>query len=320
MIRSTLLLTDGTLIQEDRALEQRWRDSPGSMLWIDLGDEDPAAEKQLLENLGCHPLAIQDAQRMRHPPKIESFDTKLFILYRGLAAVESDLVLEQIPIALFVDSELLITRHKGSSVSIAGFWQHPALAGYLKTPFLLATKIVHASFDRYLEAVLDFEHKLAEKEEIMQESATDEDLRELTAYKARLRKLRRVFNYHERLTAGLLTLAKTDETKQAFIHEVQDLHDRADRITSLLAMYYEICGDLIEGYLSITSHQLSRTMQILTVVTAIFIPLSFLAGVYGMNFDNMPELHNEHGYYYALTAMGIMAAGALILFKLKRWI
>jgi magnesium transporter len=320
MIRSTLLLPNGTLIQDNVSLAAQWRDTPGSVFWIDLCNEEPKAEQQLLEDLGCHPLAVQDAQRIGHPPKIEPFENSIFILYRGLATIAPGLILEQIPIALFFGNDLLITRHKGTSVSIAEWWQKPALADYLKTPFLLATKIIHTSFARYLEAVLDFEHKLGEKEEAMQDSANDEDLRELTAYKARLRKLRRVFNYHERLAAGLLSLCKEDESKNAFIHEAQDLHDRADRLASLAFMYYEICGDLIEGYLSITSHQLNRTMQILTVVTTIFVPLGFLAGIYGMNFDNMPELRAEYGYYYLLSAMGIVVTGALILFKLKRWI
>jgi magnesium transporter len=320
MIRSTLLLPDGTLVQEDGSLEQRWRDTPGSTLWLDLGDEEPAAERRLLESLGCHPLAIQDAQRMRHPPKMEAFEDNLFILYRGLAAIEPGLILEQIPIALFVGEHLLITRHKGTSVSVNEWWRKSTLADTLRSPFLLAAKIVHTSFERYLEAVLEFEHSLTEKEEVMQDGANDEDLRELTAYRARLRKLRRVFNYHERLAARLLTLARDEESKQIYVHETQDLYERADRIASLLGMYYEICGDLIEGYLSLTSHQLNLTMRVLTVVTTIFVPLGFLAGVYGMNFDNMPELHAEHGYFLLLGAMGLIAVGALTLFRLKRWV
>ena len=85
-------------------------------------------------------------------------------------------------------------------------------------------------------------------------------------------------------------------------------------------MYYEICGDLVEGYISISSHELNTTMKILTIITAIFVPLSFLAGLYGMNFDNMPELHLEHGYFFALAAMASTAALLVYVFKRKKWL
>jgi magnesium transporter len=85
-------------------------------------------------------------------------------------------------------------------------------------------------------------------------------------------------------------------------------------------MYYDICGDLINGYMSVTSHQLSATMRVLTVITAIFVPLAFLAGIYGMNFENIPELKLEYGYYGLLGVMYVISIGLIVLFKRKRWL
>ncbi len=85
-------------------------------------------------------------------------------------------------------------------------------------------------------------------------------------------------------------------------------------------MHYDICSDLINGYLSITSHQLNETMRVLTVITAIFIPLGFLAGLYGMNFEYIPELKINHGYFYLLGFMGIIATALILLFKKKKWL
>jgi len=101
---------------------------------------------------------------------------------------------------------------------------------------------------------------------------------------------------------------------------VNDLHDRFERLHSLVQMHYEICGDLIDGYLSITSHQLNATMRVLTIITAVFVPLGFLAGLYGMNFEFMPELKFHYGYYGLLGIMGIVAGGLLTFFRMKRWI
>ena len=85
-------------------------------------------------------------------------------------------------------------------------------------------------------------------------------------------------------------------------------------------MYYDMCGDLIDGYLSLTSHKLNKSMKILTVITAIFIPLGLLAGIYGMNFDNIPELHNPNGYFILIGVMFLIASTLLILFKKTKWL
>jgi magnesium transporter len=85
-------------------------------------------------------------------------------------------------------------------------------------------------------------------------------------------------------------------------------------------MYYEVAGDLVDGYISLTSHELNSTMRILTVLTAIFVPLGFLAGVYGMNFENMPELHTQGGYFVLLAVMVTIAVTLLGIFKYKNWL
>lgn len=85
-------------------------------------------------------------------------------------------------------------------------------------------------------------------------------------------------------------------------------------------MYHELCGDLLDGYLSISSHRLNNTMRVLTVITAVFVPLGFLAGVYGMNFDVMPELSKPYGYYVLLASMATIATALLGWFRFKKWI
>ena len=77
---------------------------------------------------------------------------------------------------------------------------------------------------------------------------------------------------------------------------------------------------MIEGYISLTSHQLNKTMQALTVITAIFVPLGLLSGIYGMNFENMPELHSRYGYYILLSVMATVAVTLLVFFRRRRWL
>src|SRR5690606_19263202 len=271
MIKTQLLTATGQLTCGGIEQIDLWRTAPDSFIWIDLEDESPAAESALLESLECHPLAIEDVQRFRHPPKTETFDDHTLVLYRGITQFNPDLTIEQMSIALFAGERYLISCHPRSSTGIRYWWENAAKEDLLKSPALLATKIMLYSVGRYLDALLEFEPKLNELEDAMQEGANDDMMRELIAYQSRLRKLKRIFNYHERLVINLLKNIPPlwIEEDGDIEHALQDLFERCERLHSLCTMYYEISADLINGYLSISSHSLNNTMRVLTVITAI---------------------------------------------------
>lgn len=85
-------------------------------------------------------------------------------------------------------------------------------------------------------------------------------------------------------------------------------------------MYYELCSDLIEGHISLSSHHLNETMKILTIISAIFVPMTFMAGIYGMNFEHMPELGWRYAYFSLLGVMAVMAVSMLIVFRKIKWL
>lgn len=320
MIRVQLLTAQHELIIGGEELIQRWRDNTDSHIWIDLESEEAKQENALLLSLGCHALAIEDVQRYRHPPKTETFDNYTLILYRGLTEFNLDLTIQQMSVALFAGDRILISCHPRTSKGINYYWENAHLENLLISPGLLASRIMLFSVGRCLEGILAFEPHLNELEDSMQERPSDDTMRELIAYQSRLRKLKRVFNYHERLVTNLLKdiPPRLINENGDIEHALQDLYERCERLHSLTTMYYEICADLINGYLSITSHMLNNTMRVLTVITAIFVPLTFIVGIYGMNFDNMPELKFEHGYFYTLGAMFFIALG-FGTFAYKKW-
>jgi magnesium transporter len=321
MIRTQLLTTNGERLEGAAELIEHWRSDNGSYIWIDLINEEPLSEKQFLLSMDCHPLAVEDVQRFRHPPKTETFDNYTLILYRGITEFNKDLTIQQMTIALFAGDRCLISCHPRNSLGITHYWENARQENLLVSPGLLASRIMRFSVGRYLEAILAFEPSLNELEDAMQEKPNDDVMRELISYQSRLRKLKRIFSYHEKLVTNLLK-----DIPQRLIdedgdieHALQDLFERCERLHGLCTMYYEICGDLINGYLSISSHQLNNTMRVLTVITAIFVPLTFIAGIYGMNFDNMPELHTPYGYFYTLGGMLVIAAGFGIV-AFKKWL
>jgi len=299
-----------------------WRDDPNYLLWIDIDSHEKEAERTLLKQLDCHPLAIIDAQRERHPPKIELFDNYIFMLYRGIYHPEDNLLFQHLQISMFVGMNVVITTHAKKSLSIDKLFAKEGEKHLLKSPITLALKIFHYSCGIYLQKLFEFEEKLEEIEDQFQLAGDDKMMREITAYQSRLTKLKRTFSYHSNIGSELKTLV-ADETSlinPTDLHTVTDVHERIERLLSLSQMHYDICSDLINGYLSVTSHQLNQTMRVLTVITAVFVPLSFLAGLYGMNFEYIPELKVKHGYYYLLGFMGLISISLIYLFKRKRWL
>jgi len=310
MIRTQLLTSSGELLNGGQELIERWKNSTDDFIWLDLDGEKNENENLILQSLSCHKLAIEDVQRYRHPPKVENFDNYTLILYRGLSQFKKDLTFHQMTIALFAGDRILISCHPHQSKTIDYYWEQANRENLLVSPGLLASRIMRLSVGGYLDSILEFEPFLNKVEDSMQEKPSDEIMRELIAYKSRLRKLKRIFSYHERLVTNLLKdiPQRLIQENGDIEHSLQDLFERCERLNSLCTMYFEICGDLINGYLSISSHQLNNTMKVMTVFTAIFVPLTFIVGVYGMNFENMPELHMRYGYYDVWGLMLVIAS------------
>ncbi|MES2603557.1 MAG: magnesium transporter CorA family protein [Pseudomonadota bacterium] len=301
-------------------LVEQWRQTPGSFIWVDLENEPSDDEQAFLLDMGCHPLAIDDLQHFRHPPKIENFSDNTLILYRDIIEFNPDLTIVQMTMAMFAGDRYLITCHAKTSHALNHYWSSARSENLLISPGLLATRIMKLSVSNYLDAMLSFESRLGDLEDAMQESPNDTLMRDLIAYQSRLRKLKRIFNYHERLVDNLWS-----EVPQRLIdeegdieHALQDLFERCERLHSLSTMYYEICGDLVNGYMSVSSHRLSNTIRDLTVLTALFMPPTLIVGVYGMNFDNMPELHWHNGYYIVLGVMAVLGVVSL-LWAYRKW-
>lgn len=290
--------------------------------WLDIefDPNDIGDIKAILSHWGCHQLAISDALRHRHPPKFEQFSEQFFLLYRGIHEAVGPLDFDHQQIGFFIAADHLITLHPKTVISIEHYKNSPKLNQLLQTPAALALSIIHTSAGLYLENILTFEDDLSDAEDKLYSGSGENTLTQLASYKAKLIKLKRVFNYHQALCSEIRSLNDNNELVVPINpHLINDLYERLERLHSLSQMHYDICADMIDSYISITSHQLNTSMRILTVVTAIFVPLGFLAGVYGMNFDHIPELHMPQGYFILLGVMATIATTSLYLFKKKGW-
>lgn len=323
MIKARLFLSGGMQVGGVELIAS-WREHPDSVIWVDLVENPQATEAELLEReFGIHQLAIEDAQRDRHPPKIEAFSDYTFVLLKGLSADSKDIDFDTIQLALFVGENFLITRHSGASKSINRLEAHLAnqndLSEYSdlsKLALLLCRLVV----DRYLNILLALEPRLEELEELMLEHSDDSLLAELIGYKSDLKRLGRFATYHEQLFRSLRDKTFPGFSDSDRSHEIIDVWEQQERACSLSLLYYDTASDLIDGYISIASHRLNQIMKILTIITAVFVPLSFLAGIYGMNFENMPELHSKSGYFILLGVMVAIATTFLVAFRRMKWL
>ncbi len=322
MERTMLLTADGACTSGGRELLDKWREDSGAYLWLDIEGEPTEEISALLSSMGCDELAIHDSFRARHPPKVERFADNTFILFRGISRLDDSLELEPQQLGLWVGERHLITFHRGGSISVTHMWQRESQERLLDNPGNLALRLIHFASGRYLEKLLDFEDRLGDLEDSLLEEQSDEGMRELVGYRSRLRRLRRIFNYHQVMADQIYREGSphlgTGPGESS--HMRRDFYDRCERLHSLCQMYYEICGDLVEGHISLSSHNLNQTMKVLTIISALFVPLTFLAGIYGMNFEIMPELGWQYGYFTVLGVMAVMATTMLIVFRRIRWL
>ncbi len=292
------------------------------LVWIDLvGDDSDQHREYMQDRLGLEKLAVDDALRHRHPPKFESLeDGWNFLLMRGFDATSTSVKFGTIQLAVFWRDNLVITRHAKSSASIAeveaalASGEQPAPADAWRLLYAILRRLL----DRYLPILLKIEARLEEIEELILKRPSDRLLAELMEFSSQLKRLRRIGGYHEKCFVSLR--AHDPRSRGINVAQLTDLFEQAERLYSLSSLQYETTADLTNGYLSVSAHRLNNVMRVLTVVTVLFVPLTFIAGIYGMNFEFMPELKWRWSYFIVLGSMASVAIGLLVLFRRRGWI
>lgn len=302
-------------------LLQKWRDTPEGWIWLDLRDEPQELEQALLQNeFKIDELDVEEAQRPRHPPTYRASEQYLFVLLKPLVASSHNLDFATLQLALFVGQHFLVTRHTAESPHLERLWQHAVESSPEETtPLTILEGMSQRIVDRYGAVLLDLETRVDEIEETLFKGNSEAMLQELVTYNTQLRGMRRIINYHLNVFDGLRhdPTLKADKEAKA---EMTDIHAVMDRFNTLADLYQNVISDLIDGYISLNGHRLNQIMKVLTIVTVMFVPLSLLVGIYGMNFENIPELKIQDGYYILLTVMGLIAGGLLMLFRRLRWL
>ncbi len=315
-----MLCNDNSTQVGGRELLQQWQETPGSWIWLDLYGEAADEERELLSSqFSLDDGAIGEAQRSRHPPSFEAFKDYIYLLLKPLDAESDSLDFNTLQLAMFAGERFLVTRRSKESPFLVSLWQSLVDKGCAdESPISIVAAMSKRVAQRYGKVLLNLEQRLDEIEDELFDTPTDTLMKELVAYNTGLRKMHRILNYYVDVFSSLRQhLHKTANHQHDNFDSVYTI---IERFNSLADLYQNVITDLIEAYISLNGHRLNQIMKVLTIVTVIFVPLTLLVGIYGMNFENMPELKSENGYHILLLVMSGIVALSLYLFRRTRWL
>jgi magnesium transporter len=298
----------------------------GRVHWIHIiGLADVAVVEHLGKTFDLHPLALEDVLTLGQRPKVEDFDNTVFCIVQHLAYRRAGL--EKTQVSVFLGASFVITFQPHGADLFEPIRERLVKgraklrqkgAGYLA--YAILDLIVDAAFPA-LEALGD--HLDAIEEGIL-EKPDQEDIENLQCVRRELLVLRQVL-WPQREVMGRLAREENDMMADELRVYFRDCYDHAVQALEVSENFREMASGLLDIYLTSLSHRLNDVMKVLTIISTVFMPLSFLAGVYGMNFDraqplNMPELGWRFGYlgFWGITIVAI--ATMLWLFRRKGWL
>ena len=324
------LLAYGPDGAEETAIDQvgeiaAWRGRQ-STLWIQVqGLGNAAVLHALAREFGLHKLALEDVVNQGQRPKVEPYEEYLFLVVQWASepiATNSDQV------SMFLGHDFLLTFEDRPSERFDPIRERIRLgSGVVRScgPDYLAYALTDTVIDSYFPPLERVGEELDDLEEEILAVVEHDTLHRVHHAKRELVGLRRTLTPHREMLNAWLREAGGRFLGQETAVYLRDCYDHALRATELADTQRELASDLMSTQISRESNRLNEVMKVLTIIATIFIPLSFIAGVYGMNFDrsasplNMPELGWAWGYPFSLALMGAIAAGLVAYFWRKGW-
>lgn len=295
--------------------------------WVNVdGLGDAATLADIAETFHLHPLAMEDVVNVHQRAKVEQYGSTVFLVTHMVSCKDR---FETEQVSIFLGRGFIVTFQERPGwdclepvrdrirKQVSQIRQGDA--GYL------AYSLLDAVIDHFFPALEHYGDRLEALEELMVTHPDPEALAQLHEIKRELRQLRRIAWPQREALNSLMREALPQISAETRLH-LRDCYDHTMRIIDLVEVYREVCADLTDLYLSSVSNRMNDVMRVLTVISTLFMPLTFVAGVYGMNFDaqvspwNMPELRWYLGYPLCLLLMALVAAGQFWYFVRKGWL
>lgn len=269
---------------------------------------------------GLHPLLLEDVLNVQQRPKLEMYDDHLFIVLKMLHRdAEGQLIVEHI--CLVLGEHYVISFQEVSGDVFDPVRQRLKMDGSRlrqRGTDYLAYALVDMMVDHFHLCVESIGNEIEEKETSFNETVGSEFLQEINNLKRTVLRLRRVV-LPCRDVVGRISNPELPFFKDTTLMYIRDAHDHAVQAAENVETYREWLNNLADLYITKVGNQMNEVMKVLTLMGSIFIPLTFIVGVYGMNFDYMPELHWRYGYTGVWVVMILVGVGTIGFFKWKKW-
>lgn len=288
--------------------------------WLDImGPYDEKLIEDICNKFDIHRLVVKDILNTDLNPKIVDYDDYIFLIVKTTEFTNSELETRQISFLLFNDKLISISEvqsevFKDLNESIKD------MVGLRKNgPDDLLYFLLDAIVDNYFSTIEVIGEEIDDLEDYLLDNPNKEFLKRVYAIKRQLIYMRSLL-YHMRNVTGSLAKDEFDLVDGKTIFYLRDVHDQIVEIIDLVETYRDICSNMLDSYLSSIGNKTNEVMKVLTIFSTIFIPLTFLAGVYGMNFKYFPELNWKYGYLGFWVISGLLIGFMIRFFRKKGWL
>ena len=296
--------------------------------WVNVeGIDDPGSLRQVGDLFKLHDLALEDVLNHHQRAKTEQYNDEVFVVVRTPVLLTGD-VLDTKQIALFLGTGYVLTfeEHGGDCFEAV---RHRIRAGHERVrgsgPDYLTYALIDAVIDTYFPVLEDYGERIERLELVALRDTSRSTLGSIQAIKRDLITIRRTIWPHREMLMALSRDSEKFVTKGTEFF-LRDCYDHTIQLMDLVENYRELGSGLIDVYMSAVSNHMNDVMKTLTMIATIFIPLTFVAGIYGMNFNperspwNMPELNWYFGYPFVFGVMLVVALITLVFFYRKGWL
>jgi magnesium transporter len=322
-----LIHADAGGVRHDRAASPedclKAAQTPG-LTWINVdGLHDPACVTRLGELFHLHPLVLEDIVHTGQRPKLDELDSALFAVLKMLRYNEDARTIADEQVSFVLMPGVLLTLQEKGGGDVFGEVRKRLVSGTGKLarsgPDYLLYALVDAMVDNYFVVLERMGEDIEEVEEALLSAPSPRDIATIHGLRPRSLFLRR-FVWPLREVLARLEKLGPPLVEDATVLYLRDLYDHTIQVMDTVETFRDMLSGMLDLYLSNASLKLNETMKVLTMISTIFIPLSFLASLYGMNFRHMPELETAYGYYVVLAVMALTVAGMVLFFRRKGWL
>lgn len=296
-------------IDKKRLNEAKW-------WWIDFDTPTEDEFRQLDTKLHFHPLAIEDCLYSLQRPKLDYYDDFTFFVTHTIGPEQYN----EYEIDFFIGKNFVVTFHHEPLREVQNIWDRiiQMNQSFDWDPYSVFYNIMDNVVDNYFPVIAELEDQITEIDENPEQKSMNVLLDNLFELRHKLLELRHTIHPIRDLFYRILYSHRIEgiqDRREYF----SDIYDHLLKLSEMINSNREISNDIRDNFISLNSYQQNRVIQILTVITSVFAPLTFIAGIYGMNFVNMPELEWHYGYLIVMLLMGILTLGMVLWFKKKGW-